>query len=257
MINIEEAKESFNSYVSQFDGNNLRVQVKKRHTLSVVNVAKNISEKLNLSDEDVSLAQLIALLHDIGRFEQEEIYHTFKDDEISNHAQIGVNLLFNKGLIRIFIKDNQYDEIIQKAIFNHNKFEIEKGLSEKELLHCKLVRDADKTDNFEVKQYQDLKTLLGKTKEEAEKEKITDKVWQQFLEEKTIISSTRVTAMDHWISFLAWIYDYNFVPSLEYVEKSEAIDKVINRLNYKDSDTKNKMEYAREALHRYIQEKIR
>lgn len=257
MINIEEAKDAFNNYVSQFDEKNLRVQVKKRHTLSVVNVAKIIAEKLNLSDEDISLAQLIALLHDIGRFEQEEIYHSFEDNEINNHAQIGVDLLFKRNLIRNFIQEDKYDEIISRAIFNHNKFEIEKGLSKKELLHCRLIRDADKTDNFKVKQYQDLKTLLGKTKEDAEKEKITDKVWQQFLAEKTIISSTRVTAMDHWISFLAWIYDYNFVPSLEYVEETKAIDKVINRLNYKDSDTKNKMEYAREALHRYIREKIR
>ncbi|WP_216649420.1 hypothetical protein, partial [Shigella sonnei] len=34
------------------------------------------------------------------------------------------------------------------AIKNHNKFRIQEGLNEQELLHCKIVRDADKTDIF-------------------------------------------------------------------------------------------------------------
>ena len=257
MINMEKALDSFNTYISQFDENNLRVKVKKRHTLSVINVAETISKKLGLNEENVKLAKLIALLHDIGRFEQEELYNTFEDKEGCNHAEIGVDILFNRGLIRNFISEDTYDDIIKKAIYNHNKYIIEDGLTEEELLHCKLVRDSDKTDNFEVKQYQDLETLLGKPQEEAEKEKITDKVWNQFLDQKTIISSTRVTCMDQWISFLAWIYDYNFVASLEFVEENGLIDKVINRLDYKDSDTKIKMEYARETLHQYISERIR
>lgn len=258
MINIEEAKQSFKKYVSQFDENDIKNQVKIRHTLSVVQVAGVISERLGLDNENIELAKLIGLLHDIGRFEQEEKYKTFNDTEDCNHAKIGADLLFNRGLIREFIKEDTYDEIIRKAILNHNKYELkEDELSEIELLHCKIIRDSDKTDNFFVKQYQDLESLLGKTKEEAEKEKITDGVWQQFLNKKTIISSTRITAMDHWLSYLAWIYDYNFTPSLEYVEEKGLLDGVLDRIDYKDSDTKTKMDYARKTLHQYISERIR
>ena len=79
----------------------------------------------------------------------------------------------------------------------------------------------------------------------------------ELLNKKTIISSTRITAMDHWLSYLAWIYDYNFTPSLEYVEEKGLIDGVLDRIDYKDSDTKTKMDYARKTLHQYISERIR
>ena len=46
-----------------------------------------------------------------------------------------IPLLFEKGLIRNFIKENKYDYIIKTAIINHNRFQIEEGLDEKTLLH--------------------------------------------------------------------------------------------------------------------------
>ena len=42
--------------------------------------------------------------------------------------------------------------------FSQSKFF---GLSEKELLHAKLIRDNDKTDNFRVKLTESFKVLLG------------------------------------------------------------------------------------------------
>ena len=49
-------------------------------------------------------------------------------------------------MIRKFIEPSKYDEIIRKDIINHNKFAIEEGLTEEELLFAKLIRDADKID---------------------------------------------------------------------------------------------------------------
>ena len=40
------------------------------HTYHVAENAKEIAEKLNLDQEDIELAELIGLLHDIGRFEE-------------------------------------------------------------------------------------------------------------------------------------------------------------------------------------------
>ena len=47
---------------------------------------------------------------------------------------------------------DQYDNIIKKAIYNHNKYKIEENLNDVELLHRKIIRDADKLDNFRVKE---------------------------------------------------------------------------------------------------------
>jgi putative nucleotidyltransferase with HDIG domain len=43
------------------------------HTYHVADNARNIAEKLKLSKEDIELAELIGLLHDIGRFEELKI----------------------------------------------------------------------------------------------------------------------------------------------------------------------------------------
>ena len=88
------------------------------------------------------------MLHDIGRFEQVRLYHTFNDGKSVNHAEIGVKILFEDGLIREFIEDKQYDEIIKIAILNHNRQAIETGLTERQLLHSKIIRDADKIDIY-------------------------------------------------------------------------------------------------------------
>ena len=53
-----------------FDLNNKMIMHKVNHTYRVVNNAKYICEDMKLDDEDKDLAMVIALLHDIGRFDQ-------------------------------------------------------------------------------------------------------------------------------------------------------------------------------------------
>ena len=62
--------------------------------------------------------------------------------------------------------------------------------------------------------------------------------------------------MDKWFSTIAWIYDYNFAVALKYLEDNNCIDKIIDRFDYKDKDTKEKMEYARRVAKDYIKERI-
>ena len=128
------------------------IDLKIRHTYGVVELSEYIVKDLKLSDEDISLAMLIGLLHDIARFEQAKEYGDYRDYVTLDHADLGVKILFEDGLIRKFVNDNKYDSIIMKAIKNHNKLCIdETDMNDRELLHAKIIRDADKTDNFRVK----------------------------------------------------------------------------------------------------------
>lgn len=256
MIDLVSAEKEFNNYTSRFKVDDNKVNIKIKHTYGVVQISGYIAEKLNLSIEDIELAKLIGLLHDIGRFEQAVRYDNYNDYDTMDHANFATKLLFEENLIRKFIVDNRYDSIIEKAIKNHNKFEIEEGLNDRELLHAKIIRDADKTDNFVVKQYQDFYSLFRKKEDDVAKEEITDVVWKEFLSEKTIITHHRKTSMDAWVSYLAWVYDYNFVPGLQYLKENNCIDKVIDRLEYKNEDTKEKMEYVRKATKKYINNRI-
>ena len=135
MIDLEKAEKIFDEYVSHYDDNDAKTVLKKHHTKRVQKEAKEIAEYLKLAEEDRQLAELIGLLHDIGRFEQLKRYHTFSDRNSVDHAELGLEILFQDGYIRKFIEDEQYDSIIYKAIHNHNKYKIEEGLTEKELLH--------------------------------------------------------------------------------------------------------------------------
>ena len=163
MIDFEKAKKAFDNYVLKFDINDSKVDRKIRHTYLVVKASEILAESLKLNEEDAQLSKIIALLHDIGRFKQAEITDKNFDqsEQFFNHAEYGVKLLSNNMFIREFIEDSKYDDIIFKAIENHNKLEIEKGLSEKELFHAKLIRDNDKTGNFMLKYKEDLKVVYN------------------------------------------------------------------------------------------------
>ena len=125
MIDKIKAEKEFKKYVAPYDVTNSKIAMKIAHTYRTAEVAKQIAESLNLDKENIELAWLIGLLHDVGRFEQLRIYDTFNDRESIDHADFGAKLLYEDGLIKQFISDRKYDDIIYKAIKNHNKFDIE------------------------------------------------------------------------------------------------------------------------------------
>ena len=110
MFDILKAKESFMNYVRQFDLTNDKIHLKLVHTLEVVRTTEYLCLYENITGVERDLAYLIALLHDIGRFEQIKRFNSFDDRNI-DHAKLGVRVLFKEGMIRNFIDDDQYDEM--------------------------------------------------------------------------------------------------------------------------------------------------
>lgn len=147
---LDDIKNNFLEYVKNYDSSN-KIIIKREHILRVAENCKHIAASLNLDDEYIKLAYLIGICHDIGRFEQVRLYNTFSDkDSGMDHGAYSNKVLFEDGLIRKFIQDDKYDEIIKKAVFNHNKGFIEPNLTDEELLFAKIVRDADKIDILRV-----------------------------------------------------------------------------------------------------------
>lgn len=256
MFSINDVYTQFNDYVNRYDITNPKIELKVKHTYSVVNKAKAIAESLLLPKEDISLACLIAVLHDIGRFEQLRLYNSFYDNQTIDHADFGVTLLFEQGLIRKFIASTKYDHIIYKAIKNHNKFEIEQGLSEAELLHAKIIRDADKLDNLEIKCTLPLETIYDKSKEIIETQEITAAVFNSFKQHKTILSSIRKTDLDVWLSHLAFVFDMHFEYCFKEILNCKYLDILYHRLNYQNPITKNQMKVIYQEVISYCKQKI-
>ena len=78
-MDFSHAKKIFADYLRQYDSGNDKIRLKIVHTYGVVDAAAFIAKGLSLSHEDTALALHIALLHDIGRFEQLKKYDSFDD----------------------------------------------------------------------------------------------------------------------------------------------------------------------------------
>ena len=234
-IDIEKAKKQFKEYVKNYNPEDGKIKIKIGHILRVAENAKKIAQSLNLAKEDIEIAELIGLLHDIGRFEQIRLYNTFLDHDSINHAEFGVKLLFEDGLIRKFIETDNYDNIIKFAVLNHNRINIQEGLTDKEYLHAQIIRDADKTDIYTVLISDKKETIWGK--EDLSDEKISDDVYRQFLEEKLINYETVKTPVDLLVCHFKYIYDLNFRESKQIIKQNRYIDKLYERFTFKDETT--------------------
>ena len=256
-MDFELAEKSFQEYLKNYDINDGSIALKIKHTYEVVKKSEYIANGLRLNKENIELAKIIALLHDIGRFEQIKEFGEFNDKKIE-HAEFGVKVLFDNSLIRKFIDEDKYDNIIYKAIYNHNKYKIEENLNEKELLQCKIIRDADKLDNFRVKEKDKLEDMFPKIYNEKtiNYETISEKVYEDFMQHKCIKLEDRKTIIDYWVCVIAFIFDLNFNISLQYVKENNYIDILVNRIEYKNDTTKQKMEDIRKCAKEYIDDRI-
>lgn len=256
MIDIKQATISFNEYVAPYDITNEKIALKIKHTYRTVEVAKKIATELKLNKEQILLAELISLLHDIGRFEQVRLYNTFRDKDSIDHADFGVKILFEQGNIRKFITDTQYDNIIYKAIKNHNKFKIEEGLNQEELLQARLVRDADKTDIFAVfvEDIEKNRDVLYNYKEMA-KQEISPSIMGKFEQYKQANRDEFVRDIDSYINIIAFIFDYNFIPGLKIIQENNYIERTMKPICICE-DTKEQMQKIIQIANTYIKQRI-
>ena len=121
MIDLQYAKKAFENYLNDYDRKNEKIKLKIVHTYGVMECSKKNAEDMKMSAEDCELAQLIGLLHDIGRFEQLKCYNSFEPGTM-DHAAFGVRILFEERLIRRLVEEDKWDEIIKTAIGHHSDY---------------------------------------------------------------------------------------------------------------------------------------
>lgn len=257
MINIKKASKAFAEYVKPYDVTNEKIALKIKHTYRTVEIAKKIAEDLNITEEESLLAQLISLLHDIGRFEQLRIYDTFCDKDSIDHANLGVKILFEDGIIRNFISETAYDDIIYKAIKNHNKFKIEDGLNSEELLQARIVRDADKTDIFAVfvQDIEQNNDVLYNYKEIA-KQTVSPKIMEKFEKYQQVDRNEFTKDIDSYINIISFIFDYNYLTGLKIIQKNHYIERTMKPICICE-DTKEQIQKIMKIANTYIKERIK
>jgi hypothetical protein len=163
-------------------------------------------------------------------------FDTFHDEKSIDHADRGVKFLRITNLFEILNISNK--ELVFAAIQNHNKFKIQDGLTGQELLHSKLIRDADKIDILRVlsEYYTQRKGLANHTLtwELQKGTTVSPSVAKEVLAGKIVSKKNVLSEMDVKIMQLSWVYDINFRPAFEYLVKNRYLENVYNSLPKND-----------------------
>lgn len=238
LVNISST--SFNAYLASFKGlneNQLKnYNIKKDHSFRVADISLFLAEKLGLNEDQTKAAYLAGLFHDVGRFKQLAEFDTFNDEISVDHAEYSVMVLKNEIKLESLGFGNE--EIIYKAIINHNKYKIQDGLTETELLYTRLLRDADKLDIYKVlsdyyinRNSNPNHTLTWNM---PKGNAVSAVVAKEILAGKLVSKRNLSTEVDVKVMQLSWVYDINFKPSFEYLLKNRYLEKIYNTLPKND-----------------------
>lgn len=255
MKNLEQAEELFINYTKQFDLENIRLKQKKQHSLRVRDISKKIAENLKLEEKDIQLATLIGLLHDIGRFEQFTRYGTFRDRESIDHGDLGVEILKKDNYIGEYVESEDDINIICLAIKNHNKYQIETGLNDRENQFCKIIRDADKIDIFyEASEIFYTENETEEINQSVINNEIISKIYEkELIDRNNLKEKGKLTQV---LVMLAFLFDMNYVASYEIIYQEDYINKIFQRFYFKDEHTNMEMQKIQKFLKEYIKDKM-
>ena len=245
MIDLEKAKQEFINYTNNYDHEDHMINLKINHSFRVMDISKEIAENLQLSEEDIELATLIGLLHDIARFEQRKKYQTFSDSKSIDHGDFGVQILEEDNYLRKYIETEEFDSIIKASIKNHNKYEIEDGLDDRQMLFAKIIRDADKIDIF----YEAVELFWDENDvKNIENSYVSKMYFSQVLNKKQILRTVNATALDRVVLLISFVFDLNFEYSKKVIVDKNYINIILNRFNFKSENTILQMEEVKKKL---------
>lgn len=214
-------KNWFDSYVGTFASDDPAIQtnidLKYQHTQRVCRAAVNIGKDLGLDERNLCLAEIAALFHDVGRFEQFKRYRTFSDKRSINHAAFGVEILRDKSVLSHLDKSEQ--NLIIGSILLHNRAILADDGDDRSLLHSRLLRDADKLDIWWVVTDYYRQKAAGVNNEGLELDLadtpgISPEVYKNIINGKTILFDSLKNLNDFKLLQVGWVYDINFLPTL-------------------------------------------
>ena len=233
---MEKELEIFNNIISKYDMNDEGISRKYHHTFRVVDYAKQIGKSLNLNEEDLNLACICALFHDIGRFPQWSKYHTFRDSISIDHGDKSYDMLKEIGY---------NNDIVKEAVKYHNKYAILDSLDDRTKMYCNITRDADKLDIM-------FKQCLKCNDESLNVDKnIIKSIKEHKLVNNNVGETNDASSI---IRCLAFIFDINYKESFAIIKEGNLIN---NKLDLLDKYHDNEMKEIRLILNTYLDNKLK
>lgn len=213
-----------------------QIGLKIAHIERVMKNSAKITGSLKLGPANRQLAEFIAQHHDDGRFPQWTEFHTFSDREHA-HAALSIGILFDENHIDEWGASFDAEErrIIYVAIARHSQFHPETSdLTERELLHLNIIRDADVLDNLShTFLYDDLDILMQAhhfTAQELFAAQITPEVYSSFMSHKDIAYASVKTPLDLWVLWASQVNQLVFPASRDILRSANWPNRMFGRI---------------------------
>ena len=169
-INREKALAAFQEYTDRYDSSRDMIRLKIEHTYRVCGLCQQIARSLDLPEEEVDIAWLTGLLHDVGRFEEQRVYGTFTDADSIDHAKYGARILFGKVWEEKHRLASGSEESLSEEIQAVLAAVGHGALKEGQIVN-KLNEEYQKTKKAEITDKQVLDSIVASESKEKEKEK--------------------------------------------------------------------------------------
>jgi hypothetical protein len=209
------------------------IRLKLAHTYRVCENITIISGSLGLNGEDLALAQAIALLHDVGRFEQLRGFGSFDDRMTLDHAMLGLKVINRAGILCSLPKRER--NLIRRSIWHHNKYGIPVTEKADVAFFSKLLRDADKLDivgvvalHFETRDQHPNRALDFGLADDLE---LTQDAVSDIMHGKMVRINVLKTLGDLRLLYLSWIFDINFPITLALIKEKGYLERLLADLS--------------------------
>jgi putative nucleotidyltransferase with HDIG domain len=208
------------------------IRLKKDHSKRVVKEMAWMAAQLGLDDQARDLADVMALFHDIGRFEQYARYRTFVDHRSENHAELGVRILRQHQVLDCLPPDQA--DLICRVISYHNRATLPDDDTGKCLFYARMLRDTDKLDIWRVlidhyqRQGRDGNPAVALGLPDTPD--ISDRVFEHVVNARIVEARHIRNLNDFKLLQIGWVFDINFLPALQQVKDRGYTDAICRSL---------------------------
>ncbi|OHB63667.1 MAG: hypothetical protein A2Y77_13270 [Planctomycetes bacterium RBG_13_62_9] len=255
---LDNFRRWFDAYTSRFFGAdeyiNAHLRLKREHTRRTCEEILSLAEQLGLDDNQKRIAEVVALLHDVGRFPQFAEYRTFNDARSVNHSRLGVEVLRQEGVLGVLRRQER--QWIETAIEHHGQKSLPAHLAGQALLFSKLVRDVDKLDIYRVvtglyRQYREDPNRFPLDVELPDEPRYSPEVFEAVMAGKLIEHAAMRTLNDMMLCKLSWVYDVNFAASLVKLRERGFLEAILSFLS-----ATPEIDRIRETIFAYVDARV-
>lgn len=254
-VDREKARKAFNEYVKKYDITDEKIKLKIEHTYRVCELCEEIAKDAGFNDEEVEIAWLTGLLHDVGRFEQLRRYGTFVDAQSIDHAEFGADILFKEGRVRDYVEDASEDGLLEKVIRCHSAYRVPKDYTEREKKFADLLRDADKIDILKVNIIVPLEKIYNVTTDELRNCTVTEEVMQAFYEGHAVLRELKKTPVDNVVGHISLVYELVYPVSTKIMYEQGYLERLMD-FHSELEETNRQFEEIRRRMRQYVMDKL-